>query len=249
MSEIVKTEAVVLSKLNYGDSSSIATLFTKKHGKLSAIIKGGRSPKSKIGFMVDPLNHLQVILYKKDNRDIQILSSADIISHFPRIKEDLDKLKYTYAILELIKKLIPEHEDNERLFKGIVRIFHLFENSEEHPKILFSRFFMFFLTELGYDVQIQKCASCGKSNLKNMDLSYNFELGILCNDCKTGFVESYQINSELFNYFQCLKQNKKVIYEKEVIYDKAVSFFELYLKHHIPDFNGIKSFQLFKEVK
>ena len=100
MSEIVKTEAVVLSKLNYGDSSSIAALFTKNYGKLSAIIKGGRNPKSKIGFIVDPLNHLQVILYKKDNRDIQTLSNADIISHFSKIKEDLNKLKYTYAVLE-----------------------------------------------------------------------------------------------------------------------------------------------------
>ena len=249
MSEIVKTEAVVLSKLNYGDTSSIVTLFTKNFGRLSAIIKGGRSPKSKIGFIADPINHLQVILYKKDSREIQILSSADIISHYSRIKEDLEKLKYSYAILELVKKLIPEHEVNEKLFNGLNRIFHLFEKSEEHPKILFGRFFMFFLTELGYAVQINKCASCGKSNLNNMDLSYNFELGILCNDCKTGFMESYQVDPELFNYLMCLKHNKKVRYEQEMVYDKALIFLESYLKYHIPDFSGIKSFQLFKEVK
>jgi DNA repair protein RecO (recombination protein O) len=249
MNEIIKTEAVVLNKLNYGDTSIIVTLFTKDYGKLSAIIKGGRSPKSKIGFIVDPLNHLQVILYKKDSREIQIISGADIISHFPGIKDDLEKLKYSFGIIELVKKLIPEHEVNERLFMGIIRIFHLFEDSAEHPKILFGRFFMFFLTELGYAVQIQKCASCGKSNLFNMELSYNFELGILCNNCKTGYIESYQINPELFNYLKCLKQNKKVSYEKEMVYDKAITFFELYLKHHIPDFNGIKSFQLFKEVR
>ena len=248
MSEIIKTEAVVLNKLNYGDTSIIVALFTKSYGKLSAIIKGGRSPKSKTSFIADPLNHLQIILYKKDNREIQILSSADIISHFPRIKEDLEKLKYSYAILELVKKLIPEHEVNERLFNGLNRILNLFEDSIEHPKILFGRFFMFFLTELGYAVQIQKCASCGKSNLDNMNLSYNFELGILCNDCKPAYIESYQINSELFNYLQCLKQNKKVVYEKELIYDKAIMFLEFYLKFHITDFSGIKSFQLFKEV-
>ena len=49
MSEIIKTEAVVLSKLNYGDSSSIASLFTEDFGKLSVIVKGARSPKSKYG--------------------------------------------------------------------------------------------------------------------------------------------------------------------------------------------------------
>ncbi len=248
MSEIIKTEAIVLSKLNYGDSSNIVSLFTKSHGRLSAIIKGGRSPKSKISFMTDLLNHLQIILYKKDTREVQILSSADIISHYSKIKENLEKLKYSYAILELVKKLIPEHEVNERLFNGLNRIFSLFENPDEHLKILFGRFFMFFLTELGYEIQIQKCVSCGKSNLNGMDLSYNFELGILCDTCKKDYNESFQINSELFNYLQCLKQNKKIINVNEMIYDKAIVFMQSYLKHHITDFNGFKSFQLFKEV-
>jgi DNA repair protein RecO (recombination protein O) len=248
MSEIIKTEALVLSKLDYGDTSSIVTLFTKNYGKLSAIIKGARNPKSKTGFIADPLNHLQVILYKKDTREVQILSGADIVSHFSKIKEDFEKLKYSYAILELVKKLVPEHEVNERLFMGLVRIFYLFDNSDEHPKIIFGRFFMFFITQLGYEIQINKCSSCGRSNLNNMELSYNFELGIFCQDCKKGYIESFQINSELFNYLQCLKQNKKVTYEKTTIYDKAITFLEYYLKYHITDFSGIKSFQLFKEV-
>ena len=248
MGEIIKTEAIVLNKLNYGDTSSIVTLFTKSHGKLSAIIKGGRSPKSRISFAVDPLNHLQVILYNKDSREVQILSSADIISHYSKIKEDLDKLKYSFAVLELIKKLIPEHEANERLFKGLNRIFHLLENSEENPKIIFGRFFMFFLAEMGYEVQIQHCVSCGKSNLNSMDLSYNFELGILCGDCRKDYIESFPIFSELFNYLRCLKHNKKIFNENEAIFDKAIEFMHLYLKHHVTDFNGIKSFQLFNEV-
>ena len=43
MSEIIKTEAMVLTKMDYGDTSKIVSLYTKDFGKLSAIIKGGRS--------------------------------------------------------------------------------------------------------------------------------------------------------------------------------------------------------------
>jgi DNA repair protein RecO (recombination protein O) len=248
VSEIIKTEAFVLSKLEFGDTSSIVSLFTRSSGKLSAIIKGGRSPKSKIGHIADPLNHLQVILYKKDTREIQILSSADIISHYSKIKNDIEKLKYSYAILELVKKLTPENEVNERLFNGLIRIFYLFESSEEHPKVLFGRFFMFFLAELGYELQIEKCASCGKSNLTDADLSYNFELGILCGNCGKNYIESFQIFSELFSYLQCLKRNKEIKNINKIVSDKAIAFMELYLRYHVADFKGIKSFQLFKEV-
>ena len=47
MSEILKTEAVVLSKMNYSDTSIIASLFTEESGKISAIIKGARTAKSR----------------------------------------------------------------------------------------------------------------------------------------------------------------------------------------------------------
>ncbi|HSP87123.1 MAG TPA: DNA repair protein RecO, partial [Ignavibacteriaceae bacterium] len=68
MSEIIKTEAVVLSKMDYRDSSNILSLYTKDFGKLSVIHKGARSPKSKKGFIAEPLNHLHIIIYKKDSR-------------------------------------------------------------------------------------------------------------------------------------------------------------------------------------
>ena len=119
MSEIVKTEAVVLSKMDYRDTSSILSVYTKDYGKISVILKGVRNPKSKKGFVAEPLNHLHIIIYRKDSRELQLLSSADLISHFPRIKEDLDRLKYSLAILELVKNLTPDNEVNTRLFNGL----------------------------------------------------------------------------------------------------------------------------------
>lgn len=119
MSEIIKTDAVVLSKLSYGDTSSIVTLYTETDGKLSAIVKGGRSSKSKIGKIIDPINYLQIIIYKKNTRDIQILSDANLISHFINLKEDLNSAKYGFAVIELIKNLTVEHEVNQKLFKRV----------------------------------------------------------------------------------------------------------------------------------
>jgi DNA repair protein RecO (recombination protein O) len=245
MSEIIKTEAMVLSKMDYGDTSKIVSLYSKDFGKLSAIIKGGRSPKSKIGMVVDPLNHIQVVFYQKDTRELQIISSADLITHFTIIKEDLDKLKYSHAILELLKNLTVDHEVNERLFKGVIRILTLINSDSEPPAVLFGRFFMFFLSELGYEFQLDKCAVCGRTNLENMELSHNFELGILCNDCRQTHLESFYIYPELFNCLDCLKNSKKIDLANLAAIDRAIIFMERYLKYHVPDFKGIQSFQMF----
>jgi DNA repair protein RecO (recombination protein O) len=242
MSEIVKTEAFVLGKINFRDSSNIVSLFTKNYGKLSVIVKGARSSKSKIGLAIDPPNHLLIIMYKKDGRELQLLSGADIISHYSHLKSNLEKLKYSYAVLELIKNLIPENEQNLRIFSGLERIFHLFDTEEENPKILFGRFFMFFLTEIGYEIQLDECKSCGRSNLSGQNLSYNFEIGILCSNCEEKFLESFSINSELFECLLCLKKNKSLETVKNETMEKAIKFMEIYIKYHIPDFKGIQSF-------
>ena len=141
MSEIIKTEAVILSKMNYGDTSNILSVYTKDYGKLSVIIKGAKSSKSKSGLIADPPNLVQIVIYKKDTRDLQVLSSIDLISYFPKTKEDIERLKYSFAIIELVKKLTPENETNLRLFSGLSRILSLIDSSDENPKILFGRFF------------------------------------------------------------------------------------------------------------
>ena len=247
MSEIIKTGAVVLSKLDYGDSSVIVSLYTKEKGKLSAILKGGRGPKSKLSLIVDPLNYLEVIIYNKPSRDIQILSEADIKSHFPGIKSDLEKLKYAHSVIELIKNLSVEHESNSKLFQGIVRILDLIEEQKEPPALSFGRFFMFFLKEMGYDVQLIKCEKCGKATLNDQELSYNNEIGILCNDCRTNYPENFRIDAELFNYLMCLKLNKNPGNVNLHLMDSAVSFMEKYLKHHVSDFKGLQSLKIFKD--
>ena len=248
MSEIVKTEAVVLHKIKYGDSSIIVTLFTKDYGKMTAIVKGGRNPKSKLGLVIDTCNHLQIVFYKKDSREIQLISSADVISHYPNLKNNFDSTRYVQAVLELVKNLTVEHEINLKLFNGLVRILSLFEESKELAVILFARFFMFFLTELGYQLQLEKCSGCGKKELSKSELSYNYELGIFCRDCHVNIVESYRINAELFAILFCLKNNMKIQETELTHLEKAIMLMEKHLKHHVPDVKGIESLSLFSDL-
>jgi DNA repair protein RecO (recombination protein O) len=246
MSEIKKTEAVVLSKLNYGDSSLIVTLFTKEQGKISAIVKGARSPKSKTSLKIDPLNYIEIIYYNKESRELQIISSADLVEYYPAIKSDLDKLKYAQSVLELVKNLTVEHEQHVRLFNGIIRIFELLETSNKGLKVIFARFFMFFLEEIGYRVHLADCSVCGKKDLLNKELSYNFTAGLLCEDCKTNYTESFPLNQELFNCLVSLRNSKNLDDIGGRTVDNALIFMEKYLKYHVADFKGIQSLQLFK---
>lgn len=246
MSDIIKTEAVVLSKINYGDTSSIVSLYTKSDGKLSAIVKGGRGPKSKIGKIIDPLNHLQVIIYKKTTRDIQILSDANLISHFVNIKENLDATKYSFAIIELVKNLTSEHESNHKLFKGLIKILNMIDEKKEHPAFLYGRFLLFFLSELGYEISVDKCSICGNKLNTNQTLGFDFESGFVCADCFESHSGLENVSAELFELIFCLKTNRLAEKFSVVLMDKFNLLLERYLKFHISDFKGLQSLQIYR---
>lgn len=246
MSEILKTEAVVLSKMNYGDSSSIVSMFTEDYGKISLIVKGARSPKSKYGKIVDPLNYISIVFYKKESREIQLLSQADLIEYYHKIKSDIEKIKYSLAVIELVKYMLADSEINKKIFRGTVRILSRMDAGEENPEISFGRFFYFMLKEAGYEIQLNSCAICGKTEFKG-NLYYNFDKGLICGECKRTVVEIYDINSELLTYLKCLKYNESVDSFSNSVRHKAITFMERHLKYHLSDFKGLSSINLFNE--
>ena len=241
MSQLQKTNAIVLSKIDFGDTSKIVTLFTEDFGRETCIIKGGRSSKSKIGGIVDVLNHIQVVFYKKASREVQMISQADLISHYPHTKENLDRLKYSSGVIELLNSLTIANEVNKRLFKGSVKILDLINDPDNDPQLLFVKYFIFFIDELGYSLNDYNCKLCSKNLIEEATIYFNQEKGFMCTNCGTHELINYEFSKELFNLLICLSSKKNSCRYNSENLARLISFFEKFLKYHIPEFRGIKS--------
>lgn len=245
MTDILKTKAVVLKKMDYGDTSKIASFYSENVGKFSAIIKGARSAKSKIGKIIDPLNIVDLVLYEKSSRDLQIITQADLFLHPARILEDLESTKYATGTLELIEKISYEHEPHPLLFKALVRFLELLNNKEQHPDLLFAKYFLFFIREIGYNPQLENCTFCGIEAPNNQDVFFNFELGLICNKCSKDHHTSYRFDKELFNLLNCLSVKNIQIRYNKTLTEQVVDFLEKYLMYQINEFKGLKTLRLY----
>lgn len=244
MSEIIKTEAIVLRKLDFGDSSRIIHLFTDDFGKLTAIIKGARSSKSKFGLVLDTINHVQLILYKKETREIQLVKEADLINHFPVIKENFERIQFASAMLELLFNLTVENEVHKKLFTGTVKALQLINDSEKDPKLYFTKYFIFFIREIGYAISLESCSICGKGIQPNENLAFNYDSGLVCKDCKSDRLVHVEISKELFNLLTCLNLKKNDIKYDQKSLDKIIVLLEKFLKYNLQEFKGLKSLEL-----
>ncbi len=244
MSQILKTEAIVLKKMDYRESSKIAVLLTKYQGKISVLIKGARSSKSQIGPKIDLLNHVQAVIYFKELRELQILTQAELLQHHPKIKEDIDKLKYAYAVLEIIDELTLEGESNEKLFRGTVKILTMMNDSQTDSAVLLIKFILFVMKESGYELVLSNCNICNKE-LSGDTGFFNAEKGITCKSCIEGYNQSYNFSQELFNLLLSLNEKNAIRNISSKDLNRALNFLEQYMKYHIPEFKGIRSIHLY----
>lgn len=129
---IVKSRGIVLGYMKYGDSSIIARVFTEESGFGSYIVNSIRSQKSKksIGHF-QPFSILDMVLYVKDNRDLQRIS--EFKNHSPLHHLHVEPLKscVTLFLAEVFAKLLQsEQSPNPQLFQFVVDSFCAFDRLE-----------------------------------------------------------------------------------------------------------------------
>lgn len=240
MSEILTTEAIVLSTINYSDTSKMAILLTKDAGKISVLAKGARSSKNKMGNLLNPLNHLQVVVYIKPNREVQLVTSADLLKHYSNIETDYDVLKYAMAVLELVNQNVQDHEFDDKVFRAVLRILERIDSKSEAASISFMRFFIFLIGLLGYEISTYLCNSCSKKLLPEKT-AFLRHLGIVCEDCSLKNVEMNYLSKELFELFTCLKNGKEIKNTNEVNLRETLRMLDGFAKQHLHSYKGLNS--------
>lgn len=143
----VTTEGIVLHFIKYGESSVIATIFTRDFGRQTYIINASRSRKSKNkASILQPLFFVDIEAYQKKTRDVQRIKSVKSNQVYQNIPYDITKSTQAIFIAELLYKTIHEQECYEELFDFIKHSLLYFDLMEEGWSN-FHLYFLFRLTE------------------------------------------------------------------------------------------------------
>ncbi len=184
MSQILKTEALILHGIRWSETSKIVHLFTGKKGLIKAIARGAMRPKSPFRGTIENLNHIEVILAIKETRGLQIISQAALINVFSNIRENLEATAVAFSIAELLRELIHYNEDAQALFNYTIEIFSLLNQTKTRHDIIFLYDFILFLSEyLGFGWNFTECRSCKKIPDKFPIKADAINASIYCHNC------------------------------------------------------------------
>lgn len=153
---IIRTEAVVLRSIDYGETSEIVTLFTREKGKMAVMAKGARRSGSRFGSSLQPTSYSQVVFYHKPSRSIQTLSESSHVRSFHGITRDLETLSYGLRTVELVYALMQEQEQNPVVFNLLVEVLDRLSRTPNAVENLFHFFQLRFATVLGFAPDVRR---------------------------------------------------------------------------------------------
>jgi DNA repair protein RecO (recombination protein O) len=186
-----QTEAIIIKKIKLGEADRILTLFTPDYGKIEAVAKGIRRPKSKMAGHLELLTYSQIRLAR--GRNLDTIIGTQTIDSLMTLKNDLWLTTYGLYASELINQFTADHAVNSPLFGLFLET--LRRLGEANNSELTLRYFETQLfDQTGYKPQLQECVSCRAELKPETNAFCSSSGGILCPACKYEHPDSIPIS-------------------------------------------------------
>ncbi len=120
MSGPLKTEAVVLRSIRYGEADRILHVYTPHRGRVSAIAKGVRRARSRFGGRLEPFFRLRLELHE-GRGELLTVTGAHTIDGHPRLREDAGALDAAARACDAVGRLFETSEPHPGVFNLLCR--------------------------------------------------------------------------------------------------------------------------------
>jgi len=175
-----QTEAIIIRKIKLGEADRILTLYTPYLGKIKAVAKGVRRPRSKLAGHLELLTHSLVSLAR--GRNLDTITGSQTINSFLPLKSDLKLTSYALYATELVDQFTAEHIENYPLFQLLLETLHQLCQAGNNELAL--RYFeLHLLNQVGYRPQLQQCVSCRQPLEPTTNSFCPGAGGMLCPSC------------------------------------------------------------------
>lgn len=196
MAGALKTDAIVLRSIRYGEADRILHLYTPHQGRVSAIAKGVRRAKSRFGGRLEPFFRLQLVVYE-GRGELLTVTSAETLDGHPRLREHAAALDVAARACDAVGRLFDDGDPH-------TGVYHLLANElallDAQPAATATpanalAFRVKLLLAAGFAPQLAACASCGdKDHLVGFSGAAG---GVVCAACEAG---SFPLSQEAHDF-------------------------------------------------
>jgi DNA repair protein RecO (recombination protein O) len=205
---LIKDTAICIRVADFSETSQIVTLFTRATGKISAIAKGSKRPKSAFDGPIEIFSYGEIIFSDSSREKLATLTEFQQKASFSCTADNLFALNCCLFGAELVNALTHDYDPHPQLFDSFLQFL---QDANEHRKnlSLLILFQLVLLKEIGLMPILNACANC-KTKYERRATSDEFYFsssanGLICRDCEASFPDKIKLTK---NAADCLTDSK-----------------------------------------
>ncbi len=173
---------IVLRQFNLGEADRILSILTPGQGKVRAIAKSVRRPKSKLRGSLDLTNLID--FSAAYGRDLDVVNEAQIRDDHPRVRSDLSRLSKAIYACEIADSFAQEQVPSGGQFDLMVNVLDALGDAPD-PWPVVRWFETRMLDVSGFKPELESCVECFERVEPGSHLLDLGAGGILCPQCRS----------------------------------------------------------------
>jgi DNA repair protein RecO (recombination protein O) len=176
-----ETEAIILKTFPLGEADRLVSFLGRHSGRMRGVAAGARRIKNRYGSTLELLAHVQLWYVERETRELVRIQQAELLESFHKAQSDYALSTGLALISETVELVLPEHEQNEPMFRLILLTVRELERRGTGTLPL--SYFAFWTVRLaGWLPRFDVCAECGKPFGKQPAYQASWHPGLLCEE-------------------------------------------------------------------
>ena len=155
------SQAIIMRAKECGESDLLVTFFARDRGLLKGIAKAGKKSRKRFVNCFDSFSHVSLEYVIKRGRDLAFLHSGKLINGYPGLRTDFSLISKASFMIELTQVLFPSGVSDPRMFELLALCLGQLQAGERTDVILLL-FEARSMSLGGYEINLTKCALCGR---------------------------------------------------------------------------------------
>lgn len=238
----MKTQALVLSALSYGDRQLIVDLFSREAGRQSFIVQLAAGRKGKMRKMLfQPLMLLDVDFTQRPTRTLQRFSEVGISRPWLTLCADPIKIQLVFFVAELLRYATRDEQQTQSLFDYVVDSMQWLDTATEG----YANFHLVFMIRLtlflGFfpNLDTYREGSCFDLRSGCFSMEIPAHADFIRGDEAEQMINLMRLNYSTMHLFRMTRQQRS----------RCVDVILEYYSLHIPDFPKMKTLEVLREAQ
>jgi len=237
---LTKDQAICIRTVDYSETSQIVTFFARACGKIGAIAKGSKRPKSSFDGPIEMLSQGRIVFSASNKDKLATLTEFECGAGTAGpvlLRKNLLNLNCCLLAAEILNSLTDEHDPHPKLFDSFGEFLQNAGNAEGKCEMLalLILFQLALLKDVGLGPILDHCVNCkATSDIRHPTSQLYFSSsanGLICKNCESAFQDKFKLTKNA----AAALTNLKLLAEAD---ENTLNQIEKLLVYHFTELTG-----------